>query len=243
MNLPLFFISDIHLRLTISDEEKEKRAQLIRFIDHVVEQQGTLFIVGDLFDFWFEYKYVMPKAFFDVQTALYRAKSNGVEIFFVPGNHDYWVKDFVQETIFTQVFPKGTNLEISEKKFLVVHGDGILSWDRGYRLLRRIIRNRWFVFLFRLLHPDLGFVVARTISRSGRHPTHTDEYNRAVITELMDYAHDECEEGVDFVIMGHYHQLKQVHLENGTLVVLGDWLEHRSFGLFDGKEFSLNYWR
>lgn len=243
MNLPLFFISDIHLRLSRSEEEKAKRNQLVAFVDHVIERGGTLFIVGDLFDFWFEYKYVMPKAYFDVLTALYRARLKGVDIFFVPGNHDFWYLDFMKENIFTGVSTDGYSIEVNGKKFSILHGDGLLSWDRGYRLLRSLIRNRAFISLYRWLHPDIGYIIGRAISRSGRHHVHTQEYNDTVIGELKEFARTRIEDGVDFVVMGHYHQVRKVDLGSGTLMVLGDWIRYRSFGYFDGHDLSLNYWR
>ncbi|MFQ6615685.1 MAG: UDP-2,3-diacylglucosamine diphosphatase [Fidelibacterota bacterium] len=243
MNLPLFFVSDIHLRLSPSEDEKTKRDQLIAFIDHVVDKEGTLFIVGDLFDFWFEYKFVMPKAYFDVLTALYRARLKGVDIFFVPGNHDFWFLDFMQKNIFSDISSDGYSIEVSGKKFEILHGDGLLSWDRSYRLLRGLLHSRIFVSLYRWLHPDIGYVIGRAISRSGRHHVHTQEYNDAVIGELKEFAGTYFQDGTDFVIMGHYHQVRKVDLGNGTLIVLGDWIRYRSFGYFDGRELSLNYWR
>jgi UDP-2,3-diacylglucosamine hydrolase len=136
MKLPLYFISDVHLNLNDSANEVEKRERLIEFVLYVSKTGGTLFIVGDLFDFWFEYKYVMPKAYFDVLTALNDAKSNGVDLHFIPGNHDCWGREFLDETLFKKVYPEGATLDIKGKRFLICHGDGLLSWDRGYRVLR-----------------------------------------------------------------------------------------------------------
>ena len=243
MNLPLFFISDIHLSLTNSDEEKQRRNDLIEFIRHVTEQKGSLFIVGDLFDFWFEYKYVMPKAYFDILSTFYQARSKGIEIYIIPGNHDYWTREFAEEILFTQVYPEGYSLESNGKKFLIFHGDGLLSRDTGYRVLRKLLRNRLFVFLYRWLHPDWGYAIARWISKTGDHSPHSDEYNELVIKELKEIGQNHGNNGVDYIVMGHYHQTKQVNLENGSLVILGDWIRFHSFGYFDGNEFSLNYWR
>ena len=242
-NLPLFFISDVHLRLTDSEEERAKRKTLIQFIEHVASNQGTLFIVGDFFDFWFEYKYVIPKAYFDIISALHHVKSNGAEIYFIKGNHDYWVKDFIHDTLFTRVCPDSLTLESNGKTFFITHGDGLLSWDKGYRLLRKIIRNPFIMLIFRWIHPDLGYTFARWISKHSRHPIHTDEYNESVLAELKTFAEKKWEQGIDYVISGHYHQAKSIKKEDNTLIILGDWVTHRSFGYYDGEEFSLNYWR
>jgi len=243
VNLPYFFISDVHLRLIITPEEREKRETLIRFIKHVTDSKGTLIIVGDFFDFWFEYKYVMPKAYFDVLTALYQAKQSGIEIHYVLGNHDFWAADFDHNEIFTNIYKKELIIKINGEKFHVIHGDGLLSKDRSYRILRSIIRNRFFIFLFRLIHPDIGYQIARWVSRRGRHNTYSKEHNDAVVNELSDIAGSFLENDADYVIMGHYHQVKHRNLEKGNLILLGDWIKHRSFGYFDGNDFSMNYWK
>ncbi|MBL7047126.1 MAG: UDP-2,3-diacylglucosamine diphosphatase [Candidatus Marinimicrobia bacterium] len=243
MNLPIYFISDTHLRLTQSGKEEEKRRNLISFIEHVIDKKGTLFIVGDFFDYWFEYKYVIPKAYFDVLTTLHRANERGIEINYVLGNHDYWVGDFIKNKIFTEVYSNNLNLEINGKIFHITHGDGITSWHRGYRIMKKIIRSRVLIFLYRWIHPDLGYSFARWVSRTGRHPIHTEEYNASVLKELQSYAEEQWKNSADHVIFGHYHQAKHVINNKGTFMVLGDWIIHRTFGLFDGNEFSLNYWR
>jgi len=166
MKLPLYFISDVHLNLNSSANEVEKRERLIEFVRYVSKTGGTLFIVGDLFDFWFEYKHVMPKAYFDILTALNDAKLNGVDLHFIPGNHDCWGREFLDETLFNKVYPEGVTLDIKGKRFLISHGDGLLSWDRGYRVLRSVLRNRVFVFLYRWLHPDIGYAIAKNFSRN-----------------------------------------------------------------------------
>lgn len=243
MDLPLFFISDVHLRLAVAESESNKRENLINFIFHVAEEGGTLFIVGDFFDFWFEYKYVIPKAYFEILSALQEAKRRGVTLNFVLGNHDYWTSEFINQRLFDQVYERETYVEANGKQILVTHGDGILSWERGYRIFKAIIRNPLFIFFYRWIHPDLGYTFARWISRRSRHYTHSDEYNDAVMGELTEYAGNICQDGTDYVVMGHYHQAKEVKLSEGKLIVLGDWIRYNTFALFDGEEISLNYWR
>ena len=185
----------------------------------------------------------MAKAYFDVLTALYRARLNGVDIYFIPGNHDFWTGEFAEDILFTKVYPKGHIFEVNGKKLLIIHGDGLLSRDKGYRVLRGLFRNRLFVALYRILHPDLGYTFARWISKAGNHTPHSDEYNQAVVTELKEVARNHNNQGIDYIVMGHYHQAKKVSLGDGSLVILGDWISLNSFGYFDGDEFSLNYWR
>ncbi len=242
MKLPVYFISDVHLSMNGSASEVEKRRHLREFIEHISQTGGTLFIVGDLFDFWFEYKHVIPKAYFDTLTVLNEVKLNGVDLHFVPGNHDFWVREFLDKTLFNQIHPDGFITEISGKRFLISHGDGLLSWDRGYRILRNVLRSRLFVFLYRWIHPDLGYAIAKHFSRNGNYNHHTLEYNQAVVADLTEYCEEQCNNGIDYIIMGHYHQHREIQLENGQFLILGDWIKYHSYGYFDGEQLSLKSW-
>ncbi|MEE2876834.1 MAG: UDP-2,3-diacylglucosamine diphosphatase [Candidatus Neomarinimicrobiota bacterium] len=242
MKLPLYFISDVHLSLKGSSDETEKRRHLEKFISHISETGGTLFIVGDLFDFWFEYKHVIPKAYFDILTVLNEAKLKGLALHFLPGNHDYWMREFLDETLFDEIHPDGLTVEVSDKRFMISHGDGLLSWDRGYRVLRRVLRNRAFVFLYRWIHPDLGYSIAKHFSRHGNYDHHTPDYKKAVVADLTKYCEEQLKNGIDYIIMGHYHQHKKIQLKNGQFLILGDWIKYHSYGYFDGEELSLNSW-
>ena len=242
MKLPLYFISDVHLSLNGSADEVGKRERLIEFVRHVAGTGGTLFIVGDLFDFWFEYKHVMPKAYFDILTALNNAKLNGVNLHFIPGNHDFWGREFLEETLFNKVYPKGVTLDIEGKRFLINHGDGLLSWDRGYRALRGLLRNRVFIFFYRWLHPDIAYAIAKNFSRNGDYDHYTPEQKEQIVEELTQYSEEQCNNGIDYVIMGHYHQHKDIRLENGQFLILGDWIKYHSYGYFDGESLFLKSW-
>ena len=136
----------------------------------------------------------------------------GVKIHFIPGNHDFWIKGFLKDTFFDKVHPNGIEIEISGKHFLINHGDGILSRDRGYRLLRNILRNRIFISIYSWIHPDLGYTIAKMFSRNGDYNHHTYEYKHKVLEELKNYSNKAINNGIDYVIMGHYHQLKDLTL-------------------------------
>ena len=134
MNLPLYFISDIHLMGEESDNYIKTNKNLENFFNHILNTGGTLFINGDLFDFYFEYKDVIQKKYFSLYNQLYMLKNAGIEIHYIVGNHDYWVMDFIENTITTKTYRDDVTLELNGKKFYISHGDGYLSWDQGYRL-------------------------------------------------------------------------------------------------------------
>lgn len=242
MDLPLFFISDIHLMLRPQGNETTKQDKLFRFLDHVVASGGTLFIVGDLFDFWFEYQYMIPKLYFPFLAKLFQVRQSGIAVHYLLGNHDYWVRDFITDTLMTSTYADDASFTIGDKRFYVTHGDGLLIWDRAYRLLKRLLRNRLFIWSYSLLHPTLGYWIADWISRRGRHYTHSDEYNQRIVDNLLLFANEKFTEGFDFVITGHYHQMREVTEPAGKMIILGDWINYYSYAEFDGNEVILKTW-
>lgn len=242
MKLPHFFVSDTHLSLLKTDRAEERMKSLIKFLDMVAEKKGTLFIVGDLFDFYFEYPDVIPKIYFPFYVALNRLKESGVEVHYILGNHDYWVQDFVADKLVTKVHNNDFRYESNGKTFYLTHGDGILSWDHGYRVLKSVIRHPLFIWFYRWLHPTLGYKFARWISYRGKR-LHTDEYNLKVKNELKAFARPLISDGVDFVISGHYHQVVNEAVGSGNLAVLGEWITQPSFGYFDGESLTVNDWK
>lgn len=242
MDLPLFFISDIHLMLHPQGRENTKQEKLFHFLDHVVKSKGTLFIVGDLFDFWFEYQHVMPKVYFPFLAKLHQVRQAGIEVHFLLGNHDYWVMDFITDTLMTKTYFNDTTFESNGRKFYLTHGDGLLSWDSAYRVLKKIIRNRWFIKCFRSLHPNVGYRFANWISKKGQHYVHTDEYNNRIVEDLMVFAQHKFDNGYNYVITGHYHQTRTVDRDNNKLIILGDWINYYSYAIFDGNDLVLKTW-
>ena len=243
MELPLFFISDIHLMLERSETEVRRQNILFRFLHHVKKSGGTLVINGDLFDFYFEYKDVIPKVFVPFYHEILKLREAGIKVHFVLGNHDFWVRDFITETLFDETYFSDTTFTANGKKFYVTHGDGYLSWDTGYRILKRFIRSRLFVWSYRCLHPRIGYAFARWISKKGENYHHSDDYNKKISDEMAIHAKKRIDDGFDYFITGHYHQAKELPINGGKLLILGDWLSFFSYAKFDGHDLKLNYWK
>ena len=239
MDLPVYFVSDIHLMLNDSKKSRRRQDNFFRFLSKVKETGGTLFIVGDLFDFYFEYPHTIPKMFFDLFCQIQDLRDRNIEVHYVLGNHDYWVQDFMTEKLMTTVYFNNADFTCAGKKFHLTHGDGILSWDHGYRILKTLIRNRVFIRLYRWLHPTIGYAFAQWISNRGYSNGHSDEYNERVQIELASYAESFIKQDVDYVISGHYHQRIDKDIRGGKLLILGDWIHAPSYGYFDGKHLSL----
>lgn len=243
MDLPIYFISDIHLMLNRTEDEVKREQILFSFFDHVRENGGTLIINGDLFDFYFEYKDVIPKVYVPFYYQILKLRESGVKVHYMLGNHDYWVMDFINDTLFDKVYSDDLKIEINEKTFYITHGDGFLSWDRSYRVLKKFIRSRLFIWFYRALHPRIGYAFANWVSKKGEHYAHTEEYNNKILDEMKIQAKPYLDNDCDYFISGHYHQAKELNMKNGKLMILGDWLSIFSYGKFDGRDLKLHFWK
>ena len=242
MKTPVYFISDIHLKLNVDNAEQLRREKLFRLLDKICKTGGTCFFVGDLFDFYFEYPDVIPKAYNDFYNKALEMKTKGVTLHFQTGNHDYWFQDFLDKKIMDKIYTEDLDIMIAGKKFFITHGDGLLSWDHGYRILKKIIRSKFFINLFRWVHPTIAYKIARFVSRSGKEETHQADYYNDVKIELQSFAKKQFENGFDFMISGHYHLGEIYNINQGKLAVLGDWFYRPSYAKFDGKDLSFQLW-
>lgn len=240
----IYFISDIHLNCYHSESENRKRGYLLDFLDEVKEHKATPYIVGDMFDFWFEYRYVIPRHFFRVLRQLQEMVDAGCEIHMLAGNHDYWFGSFFPDELGIPFHPDSVEITIDGKKFFIYHGDGILKRDRGYRLMKKILRNRFFIALFRLIHPGIAFRIAKYISGKSRHLTlRNPELLEQERKELIQYGEKILAQGYDYVITGHFHLPTEHRFRTGKFVNLGDWIRYFTFAYFDGHDLHLCYWK
>lgn len=243
MDLPIYFISDIHLMLNRTKQEAKREEILFSFFDHVRNSGGTLIINGDLFDFYFEYKDVIPKVYAPLYYQILKLRESGVKVHYILGNHDYWVMDFINDVLFDKVYDDDVKLKIGKKTFYITHGDGFLSWDKSYRALKKFIRSRLFIWFYRSLHPRIGYSFANWVSKKGEDYVHTKEYNKKILDEMKVQSKPFFDDGCDYFISGHYHQAKELDMKNGKLLILGDWLSFFSYGKFDGQDLKLHFWK
>lgn len=234
-----YFFSDAHLGIGSKEDDKAKEARIIRFLDYVKQDAEQLFIVGDLFDYWFEYRTVVPKGYVRLQAKLAELTDRGITVTFMAGNHDYWVGRYFSEELGLNVVLDPVERIIGGKRFYIHHGDGLIRDDRGYRLLKRIFRNRFNIWLYSWLHPDMTGAIARWTSGTSREYTGNRKYEEDDMTAFAD---QKIREGFDFVIMGHHHKSDLRRLGSGTYVNLGDWMKENTYAVFDGKALALKSW-
>ena len=234
-----YFISDVHLGELPTEQEIERTNYFINFLINIERSAERIFFVGDLFDFWFEYKYVIPKKYFKVLNQLARLREKNIEIHYLPGNHDFYLGRFFYEELGINTYKGHWQGIINNKKFYLYHGDGIAKRDTGYRLLKKVLRSPISIKLYRLIHPDIGIPFAHLVSGSSR--KYTDKIKLRDYNDYIDFARKQFMKGFDYVIMGHRHD-PLVHEENGKKYVnLGDWLTNFSYGVYDGNGLRIEF--
>ncbi len=232
-----YFVSDVHLGEQTQELEKKKTERFTRFLKEVEQSADAIFFVGDLFDFWFEYKYVIPKKHFMVIHQLARMREHGVKITYLAGNHDFWLGEFFDRELGIKTVLDEWTGEIEGKRFYLFHGDGVAVKDSGYRFLKKILRNRLSIKLYRWIHPDLGIPFARFVSGSSRQ--YTNRVNLNDQNDYIDFAREQFKEGYDYVIMGHRHNPFLYNEGDNKYINLGDWIDHFSYAVFDGEDIHL----
>ena len=242
-NKNTYFFSDAHLIVGAYEQQRDRNEKVIEFIKYVSEHGKRLFIVGDLFDFWFEYKHSIPQTDPRILGSIAAAVDNGVEVHYSSGNHDLWLGRYLEENVGVSVHDDSFEILIEGKKFFIAHGDGLFKKDRGYRIMKAFFRNPIAKRLFRMLHPDLGIRLAKLLSKSSRQNPISDAYISDRKELLQEFARSKFAEGFDSVILGHIHEPDLLREESKTYINLGDWITHFTYASFDGKELSLCYWK
>jgi UDP-2,3-diacylglucosamine hydrolase len=238
--MPVYFISDVHLGLGSPVEERDKENRLLALLHDILPNADELYIVGDLFDFWFEYRTVIPKGFHRTLTALQEFTDRGIPVKFLTGNHDCWVKDFFSRELGMEVHTKPFETSVQGRRVYLHHGDGLATNDLGYRLIKPILRNRAAIWLYRWLHPDIGIPLARGSSRTSRAYTSQKDYGEE--EGLLAFARGRIQEGIDVVVMGHRHRPSFTAIDGGVYVNLGDWVSFNTYAVMEAGTIRLVTW-
>lgn len=234
----VYFISDIHLGFGTKEEDLKREKKLLSFFDNIMGSCSELYIAGDLFDFWFEYRRVVPKGYFRVLSKLSEFVDSGIKVHYLIGNHDCLMRDYFEKEIGLKMYRDEISTEIFGKKFYIHHGDGLAQNDTGYKILKAVLRNRFNQWLFSLAHPDFGMWLGSRSSMKSRRYTSKKDYGKK--DGIFEFAHRKIEEGFDYTVFGHAHKIVNMKIKNGYYINLGDWISFFSYGEFDGESFNIN---
>ena len=224
----IYFLSDFHLGAPDAASSLAREKKVIRFLDQCKSDASDIFIVGDLFDFWYEYKQVVPKGFVRILGKLAELTDSGIRLSFFVGNHDMWMKDYFQNELNIPVFYEPKDFVFHGKTFLIGHGDGLGPGDKGYKFIKKIFRNKACQWIFGALPPAVGIGMANYFSRKSRAQTgKTDEVFLGEENEwLVLYCKEQMKTNPkDYYIFGHRHLPLDIDLgSNSRYVNLGDWI-------------------
>ena len=239
----VYFLSDFHLGVPDHATSLVREKRIVSFLESIKKETAVLFIVGDLFDFWFEYKTVVPKGYVRILGKLAEIRDAGIEIHFFVGNHDMWMSGYFEQELGIPVYYAPKTFEFNGKKFLVGHGDGLGPGDYGYKFLKKIFRNPLCKLLFGLIPPFLGIGLAGMMSKSSRSVTGDSDatFLGADKEWLIIYCTEQLKsEHHDYFIFGHRHLpiLFQLN-EKSTYINLGDWIRYFTYAEFHGDSISL----
>jgi UDP-2,3-diacylglucosamine hydrolase len=242
----VYFLSDFHLGAPNDTESRKREDRLVRFLQDARKDAGIIFIVGDIFDFWFEYKTVVPKGFVRILGTLAQIADEGIQLHIFTGNHDLWMQDYLSKELNAKLYFEPKTFTIQNKQFLIGHGDGLGPGDEGYKRLKKIFTNPICQWLFRWLHPDAGIQLANYFSRKSRAKTgNADELFLGEDKEwLILYTKEKAKTmAVDYFIFGHRHYAIDLKISDKSRYInLGDWIRLNTYAVFDGKDLQLLTW-
>ena len=244
-NKKIYFASDFHLGDHISGN-KEREIKIISWLEDIKRDAKCIYLLGDIFDFWFEYKKVIPKGFVRILGKFAELTDSGIEINFVVGNHDLWAKDYLYNECGINIHHKQLEFSINEKYFFIAHGDNLGNSKRSLKILKFIFKNKFCQWMFSKIHPDLSFKIAHKWSKfsrkNGENPNYLGPNNEHL--QIFCKNHSEKNPHINYYMMGHRHLPLMVKIsKNVTYCNTGDWITNFSYFEFNGKEIKIKYYK
>jgi len=244
----IYFASDFHFGIPDQKGSLERERHFIQWLELVRKDATTIFLMGDLFDFWFEYKTVVPKGYSRLLGKLAELTDAGIEIHLFRGNHDLWAFDYLQDELGIKLHRHGEIFSLDGKKFFLAHGDGLGPGDRGYKFLKKVFENKINQFLYRWIHPDLGTRLGSYFSRRSRltkilkEGVMMEKSSKSAREPLIRFSRDIIakDPSIEYCIYGHVHIPEIIMLNEHTrYITLGDWVVHYTYAAFNGTTVEL----
>jgi UDP-2,3-diacylglucosamine hydrolase len=239
MRMNYYFAADVHLGLPPVENSRDRERRFVNWLDSIKTDAKEIFLLGDVFDFWFEYKKVVPRGFVRAMGKIAELTDAGIPVHFFAGNHDLWVSDYLQSELGVIFHPTDYTVSLYGRKFCMTHGDAVNVSDNGHRLLRWIFTNTTLRKAFAAIHPHIGLSFAHAWSKSNRKKhgimkfdADSPLYNKVCAIAEMQH--------LDFFVMGHLHVPVDFTANGFTYIVLPDWFTGGGYAVFDGKEMKIN---
>lgn len=239
----IYFASDFHLGVPDYLSSREREDRIVRWLDEISKDAQEIYLVGDLFDFWFEYKHAVPRGYVRLLGKLAKLSDQGVKITLFTGNHDMWIFDYLPQEIGCELHREPIEREYNGFKFLIGHGDGLGPGDKGYKFIKKIFASKVCQWLFARLHPNFGIGLANFFSRRSRKMTgNSDDHYLGDDEWLVSYSNEVLEnKDIDYFVFGHRHFPLDILLKNGKAryLNLGEWIKYNTYAVFDGEKLEM----
>jgi UDP-2,3-diacylglucosamine hydrolase len=248
-NGKIYFASDFHLGIPDRESSLLREKKFIRWLNEIEPDAEAIYLMGDLFDFWFEYRTVVPRGYTRLFARLAEITEKGIPVHFFRGNHDLWAFSYLNEESGVTLHDHTLKIRLKGKNFFLAHGDGLGPGDHGYKLLKKVFRCRFNQFLFRWLHPDIGTKMGLYFSKGSRisnmlREDRNQSYQLAEKEFLLEFSRTESasDPEIDYFVFGHRHIPTNLKInDKASCIILGDWVKHFSYGVYDGKTFEIEY--
>jgi UDP-2,3-diacylglucosamine hydrolase len=240
----IFFASDFHLGVPNPKESLDREKKIIQWLDTIKNEAHTIYLLGDIFDFWFEYKHTIPKGFIRLQGKLAELRDAGISIIFFTGNHDMWMFDYFPTELNIPVYKDPQLLEVGNHKLFIGHGDGLGPGDATYKIMKKFFNSKLCQWLFARLHPNLGIGIANKWSRHSR-ITNLKRNEEKFLGEENEFLWVYCNEleksnHHDFYVFGHRHLPLDLKVgSNSRYINLGEWVSYCTYAVYDGENIFL----
>ncbi|MFH0894501.1 MAG: UDP-2,3-diacylglucosamine diphosphatase [Bacteroidota bacterium] len=242
----IYFASDFHLGVPNEESSREREKQIVRWLDIIRHDAAEIFLVGDVFDFWHEYKHVVPRGYVRLLGKLAELTDDGIKIYFFAGNHDLWLKGYLEKELNLEIHHKPFQFERNGKTFYVAHGDGLGPGDRKFKFMKSFFTNPVLQWMFSRVHPNFAVGLARFLSRKSRMAKgRKDEEFLGEKEWLIVHSRELLsKQKIDYFLYGHRHFPVEYPLGNDAVYFnLGDWVYNQSYVKFDGEKTTLAFFK
>ena len=239
----IYFASDFHLGVPDYDTSRKREDRIVRWLDQISKDAEEIYLVGDLFDFWFEYKHAVPRGYVRLLGKLAQIADSGIKITLFTGNHDMWIFDYLPKEIGCELYRKPIERTYNGQNFIIGHGDGLGPGDRGYKFIKKVFASKVCQWLFARLHPNFGIGLANFFSRRSRKMTgEADDQFFGEEEWLVIYSNEILDKKpIDYFVFGHRHYPMDITLKNkkSRYINLGEWIKYNTYAVFDGEKLEI----